>query len=105
MPETKTGAAVRTIQPANRETASTILQRIAGKDKSAVAECLDEYGNFIWTLAKRLTDSDEAAETATQQIFIDIWNYAERGGKSRFAEKLVIGLIARRRLIKHLPPA
>lgn len=93
------GLAPRTI----RKTKSlTILQRIANKDKTAVRDCIDTYGNFIWALARKFTSSTEEAEAATQEIFIDIWRYAERGDKAQSAENLLIALIARRRLIKHL---
>ena len=81
---------------------STILQRIANKDKTAVKDCVDAYGNFIWALAQKFTDSTEEAEAATQEIFTDIWRYAERGNNTQSPENLLIALIARRRLIKHL---
>ena len=80
----------------------TILQRIAERDQTAVKDCFETYGNFIWALAEKFTTSTEEAEAATQEIFIDIWRYAERGDDNQSAEKLLIALIARRRLIKHL---
>jgi DNA-directed RNA polymerase specialized sigma24 family protein len=63
---------------------------------------MDTYGNFIWALARKFTASDEEAEAATREIFIDIWQYAERRGKTQSAENTLISLIARRRLIKYL---
>lgn len=80
----------------------TILQRTAKKDKTAVVDCVDYYGNFIWALARKFTASPEEAAAAAQEIFTDIWRYAERGDKTQAAETLLIALIARRRLIKHL---
>ncbi len=80
----------------------TILQRIAGKDKTAVTECVDAYGNFIWALAQKFTASREEAEAATQEIFIDIWRFAERNDQPQTTEKLLIALIARGRLVKYL---
>lgn len=79
-----------------------ILQRIAIKDQFAVKDCIDYYGNFIWTLARKFTASREEAEAATLEIFLDIWQYAERLNKNQSGEKLLISLIAQRRLIKHL---
>ncbi len=99
MVKTMTALATRTIQ---KTKPLTILQRIAEKDKTAVVDCLDTYGNFIWALARKFTASTEEAEAATQEIFIDIWRYAERGDKTQSAENLLIALIARRRLIKYL---
>lgn len=80
----------------------TILQRLAEKDATAVKDCVDAYGNFIWALAQKFTNSREEAEAATQEIFLDVWRFAEHGGYSRTTEKLLIGLVARQRLIKYL---
>ena len=90
-------SATRTIQ--ETET-STILRRIAEKDKTAVKDCIDAYGDFIWALARKFTASTEEAETATEEIFIDIWRYCERARNTQSFEKKLIAMIALRRLIK-----
>ena len=97
--KTMTTLASRTIQ---KTKSLTILQRIARKDKTAVKECVDTYGNFIWALARKFTRSREEAEAAAQKIFTDIWRHAERDDQSPSAENLLIALIARRRLIERL---
>ncbi len=61
--------ATRTIE---KTETSTILQRIAERDKTAVKDCIDTYGNFIWALARKLTRSREEAARATEEIFTDI---------------------------------
>lgn len=94
-----TGLATRTIQ--ETETLN-IFQRIAKKEKNAVKDCVDTYGNFIWALARKFTASREEAEAAVQEIFIDIWRYSERAVKTRFTEDILISMIARRRLTKYL---
>lgn len=81
---------------------STILQRIAAKDKTAVNDCIEAYGNFIWALAKKFTASTGEAEAATEEIFIDIWRYRERGRNIETIEKKLIAMIALRRLAKPL---
>ncbi len=81
---------------------SNFIQRIAKKDRTAIVDCLDTYGNFIWALAKRFTNSTEDAERATQEIFIDIWQYAGCRDKIFSDDKTLILLIARRRLIKYI---
>jgi RNA polymerase sigma-70 factor (ECF subfamily) len=80
----------------------TILQRIENKDRTAVEGCIDAYGNLIWALARKFTASTDEAETATLEIFQDIWRYSERTDKTQSAEKKRIALIALRRLIKHI---
>ena len=79
---------------------TTILRRIAERDKTAVKDCIDTYGNFIWALAKKLTRSPEEAASATEKIFTDIWQYSERASDNRSIEKKLIVQIALRRLIK-----
>ena len=97
--KTMTGLATRTIQ---KTETSTILRRIAEKHKTAVKDCIDLYGNFIWALARKLTASREEAEAATEEIFIDIWRYRERTCNKQSVEKKLIAMIALRRLIKPL---
>ncbi|MFN0278495.1 MAG: hypothetical protein ACKVRN_07825 [Pyrinomonadaceae bacterium] len=80
--------------------ASTILRRIAKKDKTAVKDCIDAYGTFIWALARKLTKSRTEAERASEEIFIDIWRYCETSSNIQSTEKEAIAMIALRRLIK-----
>ena len=94
-----TAIATQTIQKTNF---LTILQRVAQKDKTALKDCIDTYGNFVWALARKFTASHGEAEEVTQEIFTDIWRYSERIDKSHYAERVLIALIARRRLIKYL---
>jgi RNA polymerase sigma-70 factor (ECF subfamily) len=98
-----TALAVQTIQKTN-QTANppTILQRVADRDQTVIKDCIDNYGNFIWALARKFTNSTEEAEAATQEIFTDIWRYAERIDSKQYDENVLIGLIAKRRLIRHL---
>jgi len=89
--------AARTIE---KTETSTILQRIAERDKTVVKDCIDTYGNFIWALARKLTCSHEEAEAATEEIFTDIWQYCERDSNAQLVEEKLIAMIALRRLIK-----
>ncbi len=91
-----------TTRTTQKKKSLTILQRIAEKDQTAVKDCFDTYGDFIWALASKFTASREEAEAAAQEIFVDIWRHAESDDQPQFTEKHLIALIARRRLIKHL---
>lgn len=81
---------------------NNILKRIAEGDSTAVQDCLDGYGNLVWFLAKKYTNSKEDAEDAVQEIFIDIWQHAARFDAEKASESTFIALIARRRLIDRL---
>ena len=80
-----------------------IFQRIADADRTAVSECLDAYGNMVWALAKKFTGSIEEAETATQEIFLDIWKYADRFDGTETSEEKFIFFVACRCLLKRKP--
>lgn len=82
--------------------AEAILNRIASGDKTAVQECLNKYGGLVWSLARRMSASQEDAEDAVQEIFVDIWKNAERFDAAQSSETTFIAMIARRRLIDRL---
>lgn len=77
----------------------SVLARIASGDASAVQECLDLYGNLVWSLARRFTRSAAEAEDAVQEVFLDVWKSAARFDATRASEKTFVAMIARRRLI------
>src|SRR5215212_9595046 len=81
---------------------TSILQRIAGGDQTAVQDCLNQYGNLVWYLVKKFNGNAEDAEDAAQEIFIDIWRNAARFDAAKAPEAAFITMIARRRLIDRL---
>lgn len=80
-------------------TTSSILERVAAGDTAAVSECLDRYGDLVWSLARRYLRNATDAEDAVQDIFIDIWGSAGRYDRNIASEVAFISTIARRRLI------
>ncbi len=89
------------VQKIQRNDSSAILQRIARRDKTAVKDCIDSYGDWIWAMAKKFTDTTEDAEAITQEIFLNIWRYAARFEETNFDELLFITIIARHQLRKY----
>lgn len=63
---------------------------------------MDNYGDLIWAMGKRFTDTAEDAKAVTQEIFLNIWRHAERFEQTDFDELVFITLIARRQLRKYL---
>ncbi len=90
-----------TVQINQGTDSSSVLQRVAQGDRTAVKKCIDNYGNLIWSMAKKFTDSVEDAEAVTSEIFLNIWRYAERFEQTDFDELLFITLIARRQIRKY----
>ncbi len=89
------------VQKIQRNNSSAILQRIAQRDKTALKDCIENYGDLIWAMAKKFTDTTEDAEAVTQEIFLNIWRYAARFEEADFDELLFIAVIARRQLRKY----
>lgn len=81
---------------------SPVLTRIALGEESAVDEFMASYGNLVWALAKRFTNTSEDAEDAAQEIFLEIWQNAGRYDSTKSAESTFISMIARRRLIDRM---
>lgn len=80
----------------------SILQRIAVQDMAAIGDCLDAYAKLVWSMARRYTKTHEDAEDAVQDIFIDVWKYADRFDARKSPEPAFVALVARRRLIDRL---
>lgn len=78
----------------------TILQRIARGDSGAVRDCLDRYGDYIWSLAHRyLAAMGDDVDDAVQEIFVELWRSASRFDPAIGSEPAFIATIAHRRLI------
>lgn len=79
--------------------AQAILHRIAAGDATAVQDCLNVYGGLVWALARRTLRNSDDTEDVVQEIFVDIWKYAERFDPSKASEATFVAMIARRRII------
>ena len=86
----------------NEKLSLTILQRIAAGDSTAVNECLNEYGGLVWSLARQLSRTQDDAEDATQEVFVELWQKAGAFVPDKSSEATFIAMIARRRLIDRL---
>lgn len=79
-----------------------LLARVAAGDQDAVRACLDQFGNLVWSLARRFTESQAEAEDAVQEIFIDLWSSAARYDSNKASETTFVAMLARRRLIDRI---
>lgn len=79
--------------------ARSVLHRVAAGQKEAFTECLNQYGNLVWSLARRATRSRADAEDAAQDIFIALWRKALHYDPARGAETAFIITLAQRVLI------
>lgn len=76
-----------------------ILPQIADGRVYAVDECIRRYNGVVWSLARRWSATEQDAEDAVQEIFMDLWKSAARFDAQLGSEITFITTIARRRLI------
>jgi RNA polymerase sigma factor (sigma-70 family) len=79
--------------------AESLLKRIAAGDRKAVQECIDTYSGLVWSIARRLSNTPTDADDAVQEVFVNIWENADRFDESIGSETTFVAMIARRRLI------
>ena len=80
-------------------TENSLLSRIGNGDKAAVSEFVDRYGGLLWSMALRSTRNEADAEDAVQDVFVELWNAAEKFNAELSSEKTFVCMVARRRLI------
>lgn len=76
-----------------------LLHRVATGDPTAVDECIDRFGGLIWSIARRFLRNAADAEDAVQEVFVALWQVADRYDPSVASETVFVTTIARRRLI------
>lgn len=81
---------------------SGLLKRVAAGDQGAMTACMDQFGGLIWSLARRLSPNEADAEDAVQEIFVEIWRFADRFDPAKASETTFVAMLARRRLIDRL---
>jgi RNA polymerase sigma factor (sigma-70 family) len=79
---------------------TSLLQRIARGDATAVQEFLDAYGGLVWSIVRQRVSAEEA-DDVVQEVFIAAWKSADRFDPERASEAAFVTTIARRRLIDH----
>lgn len=76
-----------------------VLPDVAAGLPAAIELCIDRYGGLVWSLARRNCPDEQTAEDAVQDVFIKLWQVADRFDPSLASEATFVAMIARRRLI------
>lgn len=76
-----------------------ILPDVAAGRREAIDVCLRRYSGAVWSLARRLSPTEQDAEDAVQDVFLDLWRSADRFDPRMGSEMTFVMTIARRRLI------
>lgn len=81
---------------------SDLLYRIAQRDQSALGELYDRYSGLLLALSRRIVLDASDAEEILQEVFLQVWNQAERYDRGRSSVSTWLVLIARSRSIDRL---
>ena len=79
-----------------------LMQRVAAGEEQAVEELYGQFGGLVFKVARQLMPSKAEAEDAVQDIFIRLWQTADRFDPRRAKLVTWVMLIARRHLIDQL---
>ncbi len=77
----------------------SVLAQVARREPESLNYCIERYSSLVWSLARRYSPSQADAEDAVQEIFLEIWQKADRFNPTLSAETTFVTMIARRRLI------
>jgi len=97
LPSTRNKTAQLERPPLNSD--PPVLPDVAAGQPEAIETCLDRYGGLVWSLARRNCPDEQTAEDAVQDVFIKLWQVADRFDPNLASEATFVAMIARRRLI------
>ena len=81
---------------------SDLVHRIAGRDETALKELYERYSGLLLALSRRILMSASDSEEVLQEVFLQVWNQAERYDRSRSSVSTWLVLITRSRSIDRL---
>jgi RNA polymerase sigma-70 factor, ECF subfamily len=81
---------------------AVLLRRIVERQPDALAELYDRFSPTLLALARRILDSTADAEDVLQEVFVHVWNQAQRYDPGRSSVSTWLVLITRSRAIDRL---
>ncbi|MBC8160712.1 MAG: sigma-70 family RNA polymerase sigma factor [Roseiflexaceae bacterium] len=79
-----------------------LLNQAAGGDTAALGLLYDRYGRLVFSVALRIVGERGSAEEITQDVFLRLWQHAERYNAERGSLMAWILTITQRRAIDEL---
>jgi len=89
------------MEPAERQD-WLLMQRVAKNDEAAVAELYDRFIGLVFQSSKQVLTSKAEADDAVQEVFVRLWQTADRFDPHRAKLVTWVMLITRRHLIDRL---
>ncbi|WP_428390019.1 RNA polymerase sigma factor [Mucisphaera sp.] len=79
-----------------------LLERVAAGEPEAVRGCVDLFSPLVWAMARRRLSDREEAEDLVQDVFVELWRYADRFDRSIASSEAFVAVITRRRIVDRL---
>ncbi len=79
-----------------------LMHRVAAGDEAAVVELYERFSSLVFKVARQLLPTRPEAEDAVQEIFVRLWQTADRYDPRRAKLVTWVMLIARRHLIDRI---
>lgn len=79
-----------------------LMQAVAAGEEEAVADLYDRFGPLVYKVSRQILPSRSEAEDAVQEVFVRLWQSADRFDPRRAKLVTWVMLIARRHLIDRL---
>lgn len=80
----------------------TLMQHVAAGEEEAIARLYDRFGTLVFKAARQVLPSAAEADDAVQEVFVRLWQSADRYDPRRARLVTWVMLIARRHLIDRL---
>src|SRR3954453_20917042 len=76
-----------------------LMARMAVGDERALQVIYERYSPLVYGLARRVTGSTTHAEEITQEVFVYLWQHADRFDADRGSLRAFLGALAHRRAV------
>lgn len=84
---------------ADREAQARCVARVAAGDRDAFSELYDEFAGLVFSISVSMLRDHAAAEDATQDVWVKLWNAAPTFDPARAAVSTWIVVITRRHVL------
>ncbi len=75
---------------------------LVAREEAALGLVYDQYGSFVFGLAKRVIGDPRAAEDVSQEVFLHLWEHPEAFDPERGSLRTWLGTLTHRRAVDHV---